>query len=473
MQRQDIEKSEYTYMLQSLCILLYIHAYINSEITETFSEWYASRPELNTLFTSLSNEYISYDANVVTAIDKYKRINGKVLSPKSILLYDHFPGCVNTHIPQPFKDASPNFRDYDPVSPLSVDIPPVFGTGIPTEQGISVVMEYIHATYPQYKKVLWLNLREEPVLYINNYPYVLRDIYDPYHNLIYTGINMKRLEEIEITLKNDIIMEMKANNSTFCIYREDDEANLVQNPIFTTRDNIHTPKEAYELYNSIHANSQDPSSLPAIIYRRIPVSDEQAPLIPALSRYLKVLKDNLDCPTICNCQMGRGRTSTAMIISVLSHVFYRNSWKSYTPLDTPQKEDFFNTPLSPIPSSVQNSEDEKYSTYRFSVILSSLLSLLRNGRTVKGRIDRVIIECSKMQNIKDVIFVYFKLLTDPFCSVSKKDRYLVSVTHFFKRYIALLILGGYFETHTPDTLESFEEWMVASQPIQSLFDSIV
>jgi hypothetical protein len=40
--------------------------------------------------------------------------------------------------------------------------------------------------------VLWHNLREEPVLYINGKPYVVREADQPFCNLEYTGIDRSR-----------------------------------------------------------------------------------------------------------------------------------------------------------------------------------------------------------------------------------------------------------------------------------------
>ena len=37
------------------------------------------------------------------------------------------------------------------------------------------------------RKVLWHNMREEPVLYINGKPYVVRESNKPFANLEYTG----------------------------------------------------------------------------------------------------------------------------------------------------------------------------------------------------------------------------------------------------------------------------------------------
>lgn len=44
---------------------------------------------------------------------------------------------------------------------------------------------------------LWMNMREEPVIYVNLSPYVLRDFDTPYTNLENTGISAKRIEAME------------------------------------------------------------------------------------------------------------------------------------------------------------------------------------------------------------------------------------------------------------------------------------
>ena len=49
-------------------------------------------------------------------------------------------------------------------------------------------------------------MREEPVIYINGRPFVLREDERPFKNLQeYTGIDVRRLEQMELRLKNDIL----------------------------------------------------------------------------------------------------------------------------------------------------------------------------------------------------------------------------------------------------------------------------
>jgi hypothetical protein len=47
----------------------------------------------------------------------------------------------------------------------------------------------------------WISLREEPVIYINSRPFVLRSLREPFANLEYPGIEANRIEEMEGRLK--------------------------------------------------------------------------------------------------------------------------------------------------------------------------------------------------------------------------------------------------------------------------------
>ena len=52
---------------------------------------------------------------------------------------------------------------------------PVFGTGQPTLGGFDKVMEPILKKYGEEKSIFWVNLRQEPVIYVNGKPFTARD----------------------------------------------------------------------------------------------------------------------------------------------------------------------------------------------------------------------------------------------------------------------------------------------------------
>lgn len=71
---------------------------------------------------------------------------------------------------------------------LQVEGLPVYGVAIPTVTGVRAVLDTLGAAAGA-RKVLWHNMREEPVIYINGRPYVVREADQPFCNLEYTGID--------------------------------------------------------------------------------------------------------------------------------------------------------------------------------------------------------------------------------------------------------------------------------------------
>ena len=100
--------------------------------------------------------------------------NGEVLGRQTVLKSDHCPGCHNLNLPERVEGA-PNFRE----------IPgfPVYGVANPTVDGIRAVIQRISTSKGGWP-ILWHNMREEPVIYINGKPFVLREVERPCKNML-------------------------------------------------------------------------------------------------------------------------------------------------------------------------------------------------------------------------------------------------------------------------------------------------
>lgn len=100
--------------------------------------------------------------------------NGEVLGSLTVLKSDHCPGCQHPSLPERVEGA-PNFRE----------IPgfPVYGVANPTVDGILSVIQRIGSCKGG-RPVFWHNMREEPVIYINGKPFVLREVERPYKNML-------------------------------------------------------------------------------------------------------------------------------------------------------------------------------------------------------------------------------------------------------------------------------------------------
>eukprot|EP00798_Chlamydomonas_sp_ICE-L_P005785 gene5785-5992_t len=159
------------------------------------------------------------------------------------------------------------------------------------------------------RKVYWQNLREEPLVFINGHPFVVREADQPFTNLEYTGIDGSRVEDMEIRLKEDIMREAKNFGNQILVVHENEDLSLYDHWEPVSQVDVQTPQEVYA---ELIADGYD------VDYLRVPVTDEKAPkdgdFESLIERLWLVPKD---AAIIFNCQMGRGRTTTGMIIASL------------------------------------------------------------------------------------------------------------------------------------------------------------
>ena len=78
---------------------------------------------------------------------------------------DHFDGIHVLDEGLEKVDGAPNFRN----------IPgfPVYGVGQPSETGMEEIIKKIKKD--DNEKIIWINLRREPIVYINGYPFAARN----------------------------------------------------------------------------------------------------------------------------------------------------------------------------------------------------------------------------------------------------------------------------------------------------------
>lgn len=114
------------------------------------------------------------EMGVVAALRK-----GEVLGSQTVLKSDHCPGCQNQNLPERV-DGAPNFREVPGF--------PVYGVANPTIDGIRSVIQRIGSSKDGCP-IFWHNMREEPVIYINGKPFVLREVERPYKNMLEYTVN--------------------------------------------------------------------------------------------------------------------------------------------------------------------------------------------------------------------------------------------------------------------------------------------
>lgn len=376
---------------------------------------------------------------------------GSVLGKKTILKSDHFPGCQNKRL-SPQIDGAPNYRQADSLH--------VHGVAIPTIDGIRNVLKHVGAQIDgKGVKVLWINLREEPVIYINGRPFVLRDEEKPLSNLELTGINRDRVEQMEERLKEDIMMEAARYGNKILVTEELPDYRFVDQWEPVSRDSVKTPLEVYQ-------ELQVERYL--VDYERVPLTDEKAPEEQDVDDLVdKISHVDVNTEIIFNCQMGRGRTTTGMVIATL--VYLHRIEDSGIPRTNSigRVLDSGSNVTVNLPNSEEATRRGEYAVIR------SLIRVLEGGVEGKRQVDTVIDKCASMQNLREAIATNrSKILHEP--DEMRREASLSTFVEYLERYYCLICFAVYVHSEREALRSSslgrctFADWMKARPEIYSI-----
>ncbi|KAL5539852.1 hypothetical protein UlMin_045473 [Ulmus minor] len=374
---------------------------------------------------------------------------GSVLGKKTILKSDHFPGCQNKRL-FPHIDGAPNYRHADSLH--------VHGVAIPTADGIRNVLNHI-AARGNPSQLLWINLREEPVVYINGRPFVLRDVERPFSNLEYTGINRARVEQMEARLKEDILIEAARYGNKILVTDELPDGQMVDQWEPVARDSVKTPLEVYE-------ELQLEGYL--VDYERVPVTDEKSPKEQDFDILVhKISEADINTEIIFNCQMGRGRTTTGMVIATL--IYFNRIGSSGIPRTNSigKVSDSAANAADHVPNSEEAIRRGEYAVIR------SLIRVLEGGLEGKRQVDKVIDKCASMQNLREAIATYRNsILRQP--DEMKREALLSFFVEYLERYYFLICFAVYIHSEksvlqsSSSGHSSFSDWMRARPELYSI-----
>ena len=102
----------------------------------------------------------------------------------------------------------------------------VYGVAQPTIIGLKTALSVLQCD-PQddgngsTRRCAWVCTREEPVVFVGDTPYVLREAHKP-RNTYSMSDRAENLEGIEKRLKNDILAEASKNNGLLLVHQEQD-----------------------------------------------------------------------------------------------------------------------------------------------------------------------------------------------------------------------------------------------------------
>ena len=442
--------------------ILLFQAYLNSVrpdtiVTQSYEQFVRKQPVIETIARDLER----IDLSTLTPLRKVdigdglaltdeveevvRNRTGNILSASTILKSDFFSGILKAGLPIRI-DGMPNLRCVCPLIPLQhtgVTSPTpaaistaqeTWGCGMPTIDGLRAGLTRMGAGVGGRTQIVWTNLREEPVLYVNGRPHVLRLADEPLTNMEATGVTTDVVERIECALQRDLRDEAQRRDRRVLLHDEvasgDGEYTIV--PVWETvhDSDILTPREVYERMRNegFHVD-----------YARVAITDEQAPVPDVFSQLEERVQHAIDIHAMCvfNCQMGRGRTTSGMVIAslIVSVREFGHSWLE-------QHAGIAMDEAHTTDESRELREDELRTDGEYRCILQ-LVGVLSHGRLAKTLLDRVIDRMETIQNLRKAISM-MKLRANSAEPGSPRHKQLVTVfRNYLGRYGYLIAFASY------------------------------
>ncbi|MBW0461895.1 hypothetical protein O181_001610 [Austropuccinia psidii MF-1] len=307
----------------------------------------------------------------------------------------------------------------------------LFGLSQPTQEGIDRVLEDVQEKAKKPRRITWINLREEPLIYINGVPYVLRLEAVGLRNIkSFAGISSARLELLEDRLKSDILAELRSFDGRILLHTETDDGSVIGVWESASEDAVKTLRE---VMNEKSRSIQDTYKLD---FRRQPITAEKAPDFEDIKDLIEIVSDvEPDCPFIVNCQLGRGRSTLTMVCILLIQKWLAHGGGRFAFAETHQS---------------------KQGRFSYQTI-NNLTRVMRNGRGIKAAVDAAIDKCSAVYDLVDSIEVCRLKAEECGEDLAAKEYNTKRGLSNLRRYAFVLIFTCYLNETKADTWRELKE----------------
>jgi len=377
-----------------------------------------------------------------------------------VLKFDHFENIHRLPKDAPTVDGAPNLRQVPGYL--------VFGTGQPTKSGFQGSLETIMASKGvndvSPSKVLWTNMRQEPVVYMNGQSFTPRLSDKMNENMEFPGATGEDIEWLQDSFVSTIFKRIadqkedrsvpKEDKGKVKYYRDtyaehpDDRVNIEYT---VPLDNDEALVTLSGMYDQVRAETGF-----NLEYCRLPIVDEKAPSEKDFDDILTILRSQAGPDTACvfNCQMGKGRTTTGMILACLvKDILFGDPDKTYYVDDTLNPDDFDEDELM----------EEKAKRGQFSIVYK-VFEFLPEAKEAKAHLDKVIDLCGTppmgtgLQNLRECI--QWTQQKHDFEPKRKKPFWKQMSKNFIERYLYLILFTTYCKLYAPRGFDwTFTMWM--------------
>lgn len=183
----------------------------------------------------------------------------------------------------------------------------VFCSGQPTKEGFLKACEKVCEKWPKDGKIIWINMRQEPVVYVNGNPVCARPPnkigeYAELGNVTRASVKAEEEEFVRVLESRKAAGEGKIK--VVDINKKESEIEVTE--IISLSRVIELAKETY----------------PGLTHQRIPICNSAAPLeVDFDSLCNTLLGTPVNCPVIINCQVGLSRSTTGCVAACLFREF--------------------------------------------------------------------------------------------------------------------------------------------------------
>ncbi|XP_037134013.1 paladin isoform X3 [Syngnathus acus] len=321
--RQSLERYFYLIVFNA-----YLHEQYPQAFVSNFSQWMCRHTWLYRLLARMDLSELSASPELVTRGARVL-VAGEYLAPDVLSTAKEMKAL--------------NFR--------RVPKMPVYGMAQPTSEAAGAVLAHLMDEKRKHSRVLWVNLQEELLVEANGQIFTPREPSRLDQHIAVPASDPLVIEKLEASLKDEILRAQKWLEVTL----EQEKQMKMFKSVLTAQEVLVQHKKA----------------TPALSYKRVPLPDCAAPQEEDFDKLLDAMKSSLaedSCSAfVFNCSNGKGRTTTAMVLSVLT-LWHFNGFPEF-----PEDE------IVSVP-------DAKYTKGEFQVVMQ-LVRLLPDGHRMKREVD--------------------------------------------------------------------------------------
>merc|ERR1711899_14982 len=216
---------------------------------------------------------------------------------KAVAMADHFEKIQK--LPDKV-DGVPNFRRVPGYK--------VFCCGQPTQEGfVKAIEKAIGDKWPKDAPIIWLNMRQEPIVYIDGKPVCASP-----PNKIGEYAELGDVTRASIKADEEAFVKVLKNRA------EGNGGKLKVSDVFKKESEIEA-KEIVSLHDVIEGLK---GTFPGLTHNRIPICNSASPLEGDFDTLCgALLGTNINCPVIVNCQVGLSRSTTGCVSACLFREF--------------------------------------------------------------------------------------------------------------------------------------------------------